>query len=401
MKISLNTIFNFNIKLSTYLFFFIFWGYILYTFLLYFSLIPPFLGGYFGILSLITALLFLPSFYLTNKYCNHASKKINFLIQSSLFICIFYTSIFFFLDNNPLAIQQSVELIIFWLALFPLGFYLVFCEKTKIVYTSIFLGILFLGFVIFYFTTTNKYMLPFGTSLVEDENISGYQGLARNILIIAFLAFSFSKSFKLKIFSVLMFSTILFAIGSRSEFFAYLLALILYLILSSYKLKYNLLTTIILISTLCFSTYWFYDFISNSRVFNITNIDQDNSWNGRNQLKEFAIQTLQKHFILGDFGSHITNTGNANKGTYAHNILSGYVNYGIFFFIFTTLTCYITTIFSAYKIIINPNNNSWLFAFLLSFTVCFLVTVSKPIFWPIIYLSWGVFLGTLYIHKTR
>lgn len=388
-----------NIKLSSVLFPALFLGYVIYSFLLYFQVIPAFLGGFFGGCALLVFLLFLPTSLTTLKLSIKSSKLFTLMIVSAYLICIFYTALYFLFSNNNIAVMQSFEIIIFWSALFPLGFYFCLSPKEKSLKVSIISSILIFIYVLFYFAQTGSYMLPFGTSALEDENISGYQGIARSILILGFLVFTFSKSNLFKTFSFLYFSIILFSLGSRSEFFCFLICVFIYQILSSFNDRKNLYILAIVTTLLTFLFYSFYDLISNSRLFRVLEISQDSSWNARLNLQEYGINSIKNNFILGDFGSHTMATGIPNRGTYIHNILSTYVNYGLINFILFSIIIYSSCIFSLLKIIKYPKDSNWTFCFLISTSVAILVTIAKPVFWPIIYLSWGIFLGTVYNHK--
>ena len=377
----------------------IFWGYILYSFALLFELTPPIFGGFFGPFSAIACILFIATSLGTIKLSYKASPLYAFFIFSAFSLASITTLVsFFYVELKPATIQ-SLEMLIFWIAMYCIGFYLTLVDKKFIYKVSIALSILFLLYAVFYLISTGKYMLPFGTYEIENENITGYQSLARNIMVVSFLVIAFTQRKITQLFYTLVFTFILFVIGSRSEFYAFIIAIISYQCILAVKVKSNFIGLIILLLLTISIFITNYDVIMSSRQLNVANIDTDSSWILRNQMREFAQNTIVTHPILGSFGDHLRFSGNNSIGTYSHNVLSAYVNYGLVFFILYLFLCYVPMLHSAYHFKKNTHNQDWAFCFLITLAIAFLITLTKPVFWPATYLAWGIFLGTLYKSK--
>jgi hypothetical protein len=398
MKISVSDI---NIKFSYFFILYLFWGYIIYNFLILFGM-PSILGGYFGLLTVIGSLGYSLFFTKNMKKVISASYFFSFISLSCFIWALFITLLYINQPERTGAIFQSLTLLVSWYALFFSGFFLPLINFQKFLSISKILLILFLGYTIFYIQTTNLFMLPFTQGGdIEDENLANYQGIARNLLVIGLILIAYTESrIKNLIWSIIL-AFLLFMIGARSEFYVFVLLIIAYHSIIAIKIKssFIIIITIILFSLGAFINY--YQEISESRQLNILDISHDASWSMRQEMKQFAILQIKESPIFGNFGGHTEFYGPAGNsvGAYAHNALSAYVNYGLVFFILFIAMCYLTFIFSMIQLVKHPKDKEWVLSFLLTFMVAFLVTFSKPVFWQIIYFSWGVFLGVLYKKK--
>lgn len=398
MKISIHEA---NVSFSKFFFVVLFWGYILYNFAILFGA-PSFLGGYFGLATVLGAVVFsvLAKPTIINSF--RASYFFTFLSLGSLLWVIAVTAISYLDSNASAARAQSLTLIVAWIALYCTGFYIVFAEKEKLRKLSIFLIFLFLGYTIYYISTNVAFMLPFVKGgEVDDDNLASYQGIARNLLIAGILITAYTKKRIHNLVLAIIISFILFMVGARSEFYAFVLLLLSYHFLSAYKVKSSFIVIILfaVFSTGLFINY--YEKISESRQLNITSVSKDESWQMRQQMQDFSLKVIKDHPIFGQFGGHgyFSDANGQNVGSYSHNILSGYANYGLIFFILFAAMCYLSFIYSTLQFIKNPKDEDWIFAFLFTFLVAFLITFSKPVFWSIIYMAWGVFIGVLYKKK--
>lgn len=400
MKISLHEA---NVSFSKFFFVMLFWGYILYNFAILFGS-PSFLGGYFGLATMLGAVVFsiLAKPTIINSF--KASLFFSILSLGALLCVIVVTATSYLGSNLSAARMQSLTLIVAWIALYCTGFYLVFSEKEKLRKLSIFLIYLFFGYAVYYVITNNAFMLPFVKGgEVDDENLASYQGIARNLLIIGILVIAYTTKRIPNLILAVVLSFILFLVGARSEFYAFILLVLSYHFLAAYKVKssFTVITFFAVFSVGLFINY--YEKIADSRQLNVAAISKDESWQMRQQMQDYAILQIKKNPILGDFGGHgyFSDATGQSVGTYSHNALSGYTNYGLLFFVLFIAMSYLSFIYSALQFIKNPQNEDWIFAFLFTFLMAFLVTFTKPVYWSVIYMAWGVFMGTLYKIKAK
>ncbi len=383
-------------RLGSFCFMLLSVGFALYHTLVLNHLIPAFLGGFFVQAAVLSLVLLLPFFFRFLKQTFKSSLYLTFFQISAFFFAAVTTIVFAYYDGwfSP-AVLQSLQLLFFWLTFILVGFFFIQHPKEKILKVFIAFSALYLLYVLFFMITEGKVMLNFGsTEDFERGEVSGYQGVARSFFLIAFFCTAFIKNRIVSIFSSIGFAIILFAIGARSEFYAFLAAILAYHGLLSLKVKSSFIA-IILISVFAIGlgTY-FFDEISQSRQFQVFNLDESTSWNARNEFKERAINEIASNPILGNFGGHVRNGA---SGENAHNIIAAYSNYGlVFFLIFLCIN--LSILFkSTFRLVKTPQNQEWSFMFLLSFSVVLLLFTGKSVFWVIPYLMWGVFLGINYL----
>lgn len=381
------------------LFLLIFPGYLIYNLLLLYELIPPFAGGYFGLVSAICFVVYLAtSIDLINKNIK-TSPWLSLTGIFSFLIALLVTLTSIYYEFSAAAVQ-SLELLIFWYGFFALGFYLIITNFKNLKALDIVLYSFF-AYALFYIAKEQVLMLKFGTSDVDNDAVSGYQGIARNLLVIAFFAVSYAKTKWQSFVKIFITAVLLFLVGARSEFFAFMVAILCLHSLLAFKLKSSFLAIALIFVAGVMAVAPNLTTLSESRQLQVLNLGQSSSWQGRQQMQELALKQISDQPFWGEFGGHTHFGGGAKTetGAYAHNALSGYVNYGVVFIILYMVFAAYSTIFSAVKVFKDPTQKEWQLSFLFTFTVFFLLIFAKPVFWPIIYLGWGVFMGCLYKSK--
>ncbi|MGR6842877.1 hypothetical protein [Acinetobacter baumannii] len=368
-------------------------GFIIYHSFLNESLIPPFLGGFFGPVAALSFIFFLPTFI---RVINDSVKANAFLFLigiSSLIIAFIVTA-----TNSINGITevhlQSYELIFYWITMYVLGFYFLQSDKRKILkYNTIFLTI-YTIYAIYFLISEGRVMLNFGLS--EEETASNYQSIARSFLIIALIVISYAKKISHEIlFSAVSFF-LLFIVGARSEFYAFIILLLLYHSIFTFKKKSSLVILTLSIAVVSAIFIKYFDVISQSRQFQVLDLGTTGSWNVRETFKEYALLQISQNPFWGSFGSHASL---GTVGAYSHNVLSGYVNYGLFFFLSYLLFFSWAAFYSTVKMFENPNDKDWKFCSLTLIIMLFLVLTAKPVFWPVLYLSFGIFMSKLLLYK--
>lgn len=399
----MNSLSNFNTqifasRLSILSFFILFPGFAIYHTLVINHIIPAFLGNLFVQASVISFLAFSPFFpRLIKKTLSHYFY-LSFSQITIFTLAIVITLLFSYYDGvtSP-AVLQSMQLLFFWSTMLIIGYFFIQAPKKNLLKILLVLSFFYFIYVVYFMVTTGKVMLDFGTTTeFEKGEVSGYQPIARSFLLVSLFCIAFLKKPLVSILFSIGFGVILFTIGARSEFFAFLAAIIAHHIILSFKFKSNAVAIVaILVFTLLTATF-FLDKVSQSRQFQVFDLDQSASWIAREEFKERAIRDVLKNPIFGDFGGHVRD---GISGENAHNIIAAYSNYGVLFFILFLYINLAITIKSAYALIKSPHSNEWRFCFMLSFAVLLLLFTGKSVFWIVTYLSWGVYFGTVYCLK--
>ena len=133
-----------------------------------------------------------------------------------------------------------------------------------------------------------------------------------------------------------------------------------------------------------------------SRQFEVIDVASSKSWKGRLALQKKAVGQIAQNPLLGKFGGHVLTEDSGkfakgHAGRYAHNALSAWVSYGLAGFLIYVLLILAGFVVPARRVILKQQDVPlWNFAFMLNFVCLLLVIVSKPVFWPLPALGWGV-----------
>jgi hypothetical protein len=325
-------------------FFVLFPGFFFYDTLLGLDYIPPIFGGYFGPVSLAAfplvlyiyirdiarykkswsasdiIFLLLMAFSMGVSVINFTAGRLAFGVREMLIYSL--SGVLFNLMTYILSRSVPVESIKF----------------RKYIYLSLFaMGLIALLNVgdegIFYLQEQSA----------NRDFVSTYQGFARSIAVIALVAIAVAEG--LFVFAIAAFIGVLalFLNGARTELVSFFVATILlsftrFGILKTLSLNIGFMLPIILVLYgLSPDTYEKY--VSNNRNLQLFDLENATSVQLRNYLNEFAIRTISENPVFGDYASYLVipglvgTSGNSGLGSYAHNILSAWVNLGLLGFV--------------------------------------------------------------------
>lgn len=316
-----------NGKLATvYLaFFFLFPGFFFYNTFLGLGVIGAFLGGYFSVVSLafIFPLIF---FYLVEvKRKKTYFSKTDFYYLIFLIYCFFVVAINFIAGANTLIARSHFLEILYSINGFII-FKMIALDDKKLM-TIMILSLMAMSAIVFYFSVDGSfYLKSLGTS-TNPESLATYQGFARSYLITFVVIISFVRSITARILMYAIAVPTLFINTARSEFVALLFLIpIIEIYYAKHKLKMaSAMFVIFAIVSLNFE--YILERLPDNRVLELIDLSQSSSANLRHHLTDQALQTINNNPILGDYASYAV-------GEYAHNILSAWVDFGLFGFIY-------------------------------------------------------------------
>ncbi len=315
---------------SNIVFLMLFPGFFFYQSAIGLGLIPPILGGYFGIVAILTSpLTFMAFLYLIGKH------KYNYTIIDAIFFCIvtltiFVTFVSYFLDKPSL---YSTDMFIWSISglLFNLECY--FLARTISLSSNVFnyLSILSLvAMVLIILSHVGEhgiYNLKEGGD--DSESLATYQGFARSLAVVGIFSMTTLNSSKLVFLISLVTMVGLFFNGARTEFalfFVSYLTLIIYVRRTSFN---NIALTIFLFLVISIASIANFDnllaLLPKNRMLQLLDISSTSSWQARANLITSAIETIYSNPLVGNYGSY-TNIGGV--GSYPHNLLSAWVNLG-------------------------------------------------------------------------
>ena len=453
-------------------FFLLFPGYLFYHQSVAMGLIPPFAAGLFGYVSLGTLAAILALLPWNTGWLKKITRN-HYVLWVLVFLC--YTSVWTLAhylvlsgDYITKAGIQSLETVIFWSCLFLVG--LLLPLESRALRWSFFISLVaILGFLLYFFVSTDNTMYNAHRLYGNTEDVSTYQGFARSVLITLLLLMAVFQSFRYRAFFMLGGVFVLFLLISRSDFYAFLALSVLICVISGIKQpKYFLLLLLVSLEVVLLAVPDMAPRIGGfmeahapdeaaeepvtgsspstgtaappmreksvsaqqadvpdqdnslsrgrtasaptskeaapdkappprlSRQFEVLDITSSKSWTGRLALQRKAVEQITENPLMGKFGGHVLteDTGNYAKGhtgRYAHNALSAWVTYGLagfLLYLFLTLSGFLAP---ARQVILKRQATPlWTFAFMLNFVCLLLIIVSKPVYWPLPALGWGV-----------
>lgn len=328
LKISTNKLYN---NLTTISFFLLFPGFFFYHFSVSRGYIPAFLGGYFGNISII--ILPILFFLFAKKYINklYLIDKIFFLLMSLWLFIAFVNYSFGWLHGfSSDVFIWSVSGVLFNVVCYLIAIKLDVVEHSK---KLLLLFLILVGMVLFNIGDLGIFYVA---QEFESEagQIASYQGFARSLFVMSLLLTGLYWE-KSKIIYFVIFASLigLFFNGARSEFAAYAVGLISISLIYSFKspsFGFKMLSLFICLMAL---VYYFIDVLPDSRMFQLLDIGSASSFIARMDLQSYSIALIKKNPIIGDYGGYVDIGG---VGSYAHNIISSWVNLGLLGFL-----CYV------------------------------------------------------------
>tara|TARA_B110000503_G_scaffold138393_1_gene224496 strand:- start:11452 stop:12648 length:1197 start_codon:yes stop_codon:yes gene_type:complete len=385
--------FNFKYMFSEYTpvlsFWLLFPGFFIYQVLINLSVIPSFLGGYFGIVSMIVfvPLLFLFFFQIIKSPKSLGLLDVSFLL---LMLYIFLVSVSNYLLGEMAGyydlLYWSLSGVIFNLACYFIAKYFHYGdEKVRRVLLVTF------SLIVFMFLLNVRD----GIFTLLNSGIEGavtYQGYARSIVAVSFILIASYRSALVTIALTSLSIVILIIVGSRAELILYIGTLIsaYYIVRSSSIAGFSSVTLLYLVALLVFGLISqiilvslehtrLYDFIENG-------IFTSSSGQARLELVRAGWANIVDNPVFGRYGIYVKHGGSI--GAYPHNLLSAWLNLGIIGFL-GYLSVIFAVLFKALSVARNHINSYSLLALFFAIFIFLAFLTSKDYLFMFFGLSVG------------
>lgn len=369
--------------------------YALFFVLGYFPAIP--LMGYSTIIHIFSVLVLICLLLNFNKFLKikYFYVLVFFLIQVVVSAIVgFYFSDYSF---NYEVLSQSIILFYYLLIYSCLGFYLNYYKLVGSKIWLFFLYLFLLTVICLYFKTGD---FSFYFELMNPNVVTiNYQEVSSIFLFVWFFYYVGVNDGAERFKSILIAFLILLSSGARSEFFGFIITLLYVVLLSNLRLNLSKIKSIIILLVIvtalvvCFGDFLI-NIFENSRHFSVIKLDDDSSWQEREVLKQKNLQNIYQNPIFGNYASHFE----IGRGSYIHNILSSWQQFGLSGFILYALLILIPFItLSIYKV---KHDTKEIDGFLFISTYCLtLIFVTKSVYWVYLGFSIGSFLYFCYKYK--
>lgn len=234
-----------------------------------------------------------------------------------------------------------------------------------------------------------------GQSIFERHGGVSYLLVGDTLAILSIIILCMLKKIKYKYLVLVNTTYLLYVVASRTSFYFYCIIIIIFLVKefvlgSIYKKIFIINVVSIVISVAVYSYFQggsFYSFISenNRMTVLVTDVSLDASYLGRKGQFEEGINDIKEFWLTGRLFREVERTG--NSGTYMHNILSYWVEYGLIPFL---LLLYQSVIY-IYKNFINyfkhPENYIIEMVFFTSMYMIVSILISRSYTYPYIWFT--------------
>lgn len=343
--------------IATIAFMLLFPGFFFYHTLLGTGMMGAFLGGYYGPVSV---LLTLP---LSLVYAYQLKRDPRRLAMIDLYFGVFL--VYFFMvvvvngiaGANPAIVSKHLLEITFWTNLFIIFKTIDFTGKYFRL--AAIASLLAMSAIVFMFQQDGAFYLgAMGMSQNEDA-LATYQGFSRSYQFAYMAVIAFTPALSLRVVLYALAAATLFLNTARSEFVA---ALFVIPIIELYYSRQKLIFVLVFALIVALIAINFDDIVSSlphNRILELLDLSQSTSANKRHYLSVYAMQSIAASPIFGDYASY-------PPGLYSHNILSAWVDVGLFGMVYLMAMLILPAAWMFFKEYFSRKPNSY---FLLAFSM--------------------------------
>lgn len=300
-------------------------GFFFYHTLLGLGHIPAVLGGFFAPVSLLAAgpLVFVYTWRIRHQRGQLTRADLYFKLYVLYFLSI--VAVNAVAGANLQIVGNHLLAIMFMLNMFYVFKFTDFglAQARRLLLASLF-GMSIIVFA--YSVDGSFYLAPLGTAK-SPEALATYQGFSRSYLLTFVVVVAFAYSLPLRVLLYCIAAPTLFVNTARSEFVAMLTMIP---IIELYHARRKML--VILVFGALFTALWanldaLLAALPDNRILELLDLSHSTSANKRQHLTLYAVQTIERYPVFGDYASY-------QPGLYSHNVLSAWVDTGLFGFIF-------------------------------------------------------------------
>lgn len=304
---------------AIFAFFLLFPGFFFYHSLLGLGVMGAVLGGFFAPASLLVVL---PLVYM---YLMRIRREPSRLTKPDIAFGVFLAYFFAVVAANAALGARMVHVVHHILGiLFLLNVFLIYkaIDFSGRQFRRIgLLSLLAMSGIVFSFSIDGVFYLGALGIAKDAESLATYQGFSRSYLFTFVPIIAYTRSPWLRMLLYCIGAPTLFFNTARSEFIA---LLFLIPIVEFYHSRNKLAVAFVFAALVVTVSIYLQDIIAllpHNRILELLDLSQSTSASKRHHLTVYAIQTINNHPFLGDFGSY-------PPGLYAHNVLSAWVDLG-------------------------------------------------------------------------
>ena len=299
-------------------------GFFFYQTLIGLGAMPALLGGYFSIVSIM---LFFPlglSYVIATKAAGGRVSRTD--LQFAFFLAYFLVVVAInaaFGAAEAVTIQTHLLSILFFVNIYLIFKTIDFAERTTRAWAIA--SLLAMSAIIFYFSAGGVFQPGQVGDAKSPESLATYQGFARSyaLTFVGVICFTRHAAARLVLYGIA--GAAMFLNGSRSELVA-VLCLIPLVELYRAKSRLNMMCVVLVVLAVAgLNLEHAVQSMPENRVWELFDLAQSDSSQARHHMAQRALRTIAEHPLLGEYASY-------PHGQYSHDILSAWVDLGLFGF---------------------------------------------------------------------
>ncbi len=344
-----------------------------YHFLVGVGVVPPFLGGYFGVMALLLMVVYFirPSGFF--------SRKFSAWVFIGILVWVVWVALMNYAADLPRGYSLEMLAWSFQGVLFNLVCYFI---GKNIEFSAADAKLILIFFVLMFFVVVFN-VGDSGIFYIKQTagdvagSVATYQGFARSLVFVLLMLVSLlldKKNLMLAIF--LCGSVALFLNGARTEFVLFVISVVSLLIVKSGSSVKSMLYFLLVFFLVLIGGYFLLSLAPESRMMQLLNLSSSSSYLARVALNEFALITIANSPVWGGYGEY---TSIGGVGSYPHSLLSAWANLGVLGFLGYVFLFAFLWIQAGFAIMRNLYTNESFYSFFVFLVFSTLAVIfSKP-----------------------
>jgi len=300
-------------------------GFFFYQTLIGMGVMGAFVGGYFSVVSIGLLPPLACMYYLAIRASGYRIASTDLQFGFFLFYFFLVVAINAAFGADPTIVKTHLLSILYFINIYLIFKHSDFSERKTIATTLA--ALVLMSATVFFFSRDGSFQPGQFGDPASPDSVATYQELARSYVITFVTVICFTRVLAARLVLYAIAAAALFLNGARSELVA---ALSLFPMIELYRAKHWLpfLYLVLLVSGLAnIDPKFLATHFPESRVWELFNLSQSSSASARHELTEHALRTIADNPVLGAYASY-------PPGGYSHNILSAWVDLGLFGFVY-------------------------------------------------------------------
>jgi len=300
-------------------------GFFFYQTLIGMGVMGAFVGGYFSVVSIGLLPPLACMYYLAIRASGYRIASTDLQFGFFLFYFFLVVAINAAFGADPTIVKTHLLSILYFINIYLIFKHSDFSERKTIATTLA--SLLLMSATVFFFSRDGSFQPGQFGDPTSPDSVATYQELARSYVLTFVTVICFTRVLAARLVLYAIAAAALFLNGARSELVA---ALSLFPMIELYRAKHWLpfLYLVLLVSGLAnIDPKFLATHFPESRVWELFNLSQSSSASARHELTEHALRTIADNPVLGAYASY-------PPGGYSHNILSAWVDLGLFGFVY-------------------------------------------------------------------